>query len=202
METKVSQPCVKFGIFSFKSEKSEFYPVSSLIKKSFCFHHFNLFVSFQEESPTEDLDWVESCKKRQKVVQNAADLPEKSGLVEKRQKQVEILKNEGISLIERNLPWQAIGRWDEALEIKVPGKSAKNCDHEKLLEMKAQALNSLHEWEPAIEAAKLTLKIDPDWFCAHQTLGRSYLGCGQLQEAVNVRTNFFPKKILGILICC
>ena len=88
--------------------------------------------------------------------------------------------------MERDCPWQAIGRWDEALNVKLPsGSSPKDFGHEKLLDMKAQALISLHEWEPAIGSSLSALKIEPNWWCAHQTLGRAYLGYGQLQEAVN-----------------
>ena len=70
-------------------------------------------------------------------------------------KNLKFFKEEGISLAERECFWQAIGRWDEALEIKVPEKSAIELEHEKILEMKAQVLSTLHEWELAIGAKYL-----------------------------------------------
>ena len=72
-------------------------------------------------------------------------------------KNLKFFKEEGISLAERECFWQAIGRWDEALEIKVPEKSAIELEHEKILEMKAQVLSTLHEWELAIGAKYLDL---------------------------------------------
>ena len=101
-------------------------------------------------------------------------------------KQLKFLKEEGISLAERECFWQAIGRWEEALEIKVPEKSAIELEHEKIFDMKAQVFITLHEWEPAIEAAKSAIKIEPKWWSAYQTLGRAHLGFGQLQDAVFV----------------
>ena len=106
-------------------------------------------------------------------------------------KNLKFFKEEGIALAERECFWQAIGRWDEALEIKVPEKSAIELEHEKILEMKAQVLSTLHEWELAIEAAKSAVKIEPKWWSAYQTLGRAHLGFGQIQEAVIVSFFFF-----------
>ena len=109
-------------------------------------------------------------------------------------KQLKFLKEEGISLAERDCLWQAIGRWDEALEIKVYEKSAIELEHEKILDMKAQVLITLHEWEPAIEAAKSAIKIEPKWWSAYQTLGRAHLGFGQLQDAVFVSFRYFGRN--------
>ena len=78
---------------------------------------------------------------------------------------------------------QAIGRWDEALKIQqqnIPPEKTSKVYHE----MKSQAFIQLHEWEPAIESAKFALKSDPNWHSAHQTLGRAYLGVGNVLEAV------------------
>lgn len=97
---------------------------------------------------------------------------------------LQFLKNEGISLIERDCPWQAIGRWDEALTLKIKDQTPKDLQHDKILDMKSQALISLHEWEPAIEASQEAIKIDPLWYCSYQTLGRAYLGFGQLENSV------------------
>ena len=60
--------------------------------------------------------------------------------------------------------------------------------------MKAQVLITLHEWEPAIEAAKRAIKIEPKWWSAYQTLGRAHLGFGQLQDAVFVSFRYFGRN--------
>ncbi len=128
------------------------------------------------------LDWVEQ-KKRQKLEHEKEEVKTLS-VNEKSLRRIEFLKQDGIGLAERDCPWQAIGRWDEALEIPVEGKSDKDLGHERLLDMKAQCLIQLHEWEPAIESAQASVKIDPLWWPGLQTLGRAYLGYGKLQEAV------------------
>ena len=94
------------------------------------------------------------------------------------------LKEEGIRLAEQDSNWQAIGRWDQALELVIPGKGPQDLEHDKLWEMKAQSFITLHEWESAIVASTTALKLSPNWWCAYQTLGRAYLGFGQLKEAV------------------
>ena len=51
--------------------------------------------------------------------------------------------------------------------------------------MLSQCLIQLHEWEPAIDAAFLAVKnSDGRWHPAFQTLGRGYLGRGDVIEAV------------------
>ena len=40
-----------------------------------------------------------------------------------------------------------------------------------MFEMKAQALVALHEWLPAISAAREAVRIKPNWYIGHQTLG-------------------------------
>ena len=42
---------------------------------------------------------------------------------------------------------------------------------ETVFEMKSQALMSLHEWIPAIHSAEQAVKLRPNWYVAHQTLG-------------------------------
>ena len=85
------------------------------------------------------------------------------------------LKAEGIQLVEGEKPWQAIYNFDHALEIRPEDVG--------VLDMKAQALMSLHEWDPAIETCLKVLKLQPNWADAYQTLGRAYLGCGKVPEA-------------------
>ena len=119
-----------------------------------------------------DYDWCVAFKKR-KLSHN----------LETNEQRLTRLKDEGIKLAEHEEFWQAIGRWDDALNIikenMLPG------DTEQIYhEMKAQAFIQLHEWEPAIEAAELAIRIDPKWYSAHQTLGRAHLGIGNVLNAV------------------
>ncbi len=70
------------------------------------------------------------------------------------------------------------------MDIRIYGETPQSLEHEKVYDMKAQACIQLHEWEPAIESALKALQIRPNWWCAHQTLGRAYLGFGHLEAAV------------------
>jgi len=118
-------------------------------------------------------NWVENYKKRK--LDNKLENSEQNILR---------LKNEGIALAENEEYWQAIGRWDEALQI-IHSTIPTPLDETKFFhEMKSQAFMQLHEWEPAIESSKLALKIDPNWYSAHQTLGRAFLGKGDVKEGV------------------
>lgn len=41
-----------------------------------------------------------------------------------------------------------------------------------------QVLLELHELFPAIQAAEKAVSLNPQWFVAHQTLGRAQMGFG------------------------
>ena len=119
-----------------------------------------------------DYDWCVAFKKR-KLSHN----------LETNEQRLTRLKDEGIKLAEHEEFWQAIGRWDDALHIikeKMPPGDTEQVYHE----MKAQAFIQLHEWEPAIEAAELAIRMDPKWYSAQQTLGRAHLGIGNVLNAV------------------
>ena len=49
--------------------------------------------------------------------------------------------------------------------------------------MRAQALIQVHEWDPAVESASSSVKSNPVWWEAHQTLGRALIGRGSVKEA-------------------
>ncbi|TRY74438.1 hypothetical protein TCAL_01305 [Tigriopus californicus] len=85
------------------------------------------------------------------------------------------LRAEGIFLAEQGRFWQAIHLWNQALDI-LP-------QDVRLLEMKAQALIQVHEWEPAIEIGRKVTQIDPLWWEGYQTWGRALVGGGRVPEA-------------------
>ena len=128
-----------------------------------------------EKIASQDLNTYATCTtlKKRRLDQSLETVEEK----------VLRLKKEGITLAENEDYWQAIGRWDEALQIL--GKNNELNDTAKLHhEMKSQALMQLHEWEPAIHSAEHAIQIDSTWHPAHQTLGRAYLGIGNVPKAV------------------
>lgn len=118
-------------------------------------------------------DWCANLKKRKldETTETSAE-------------QVNRLKNEGIKLAENQEYWQAIGRWDMALQLIEKNLTSTGYIAKVYHEMKSQALIQLHEWEPAIEEAEKAIKVDPKWYSAHQTLGRAHLGVGNVLEAV------------------
>ncbi|KAM7449166.1 Tetratricopeptide repeat protein 33 [Porites harrisoni] len=86
------------------------------------------------------------------------------------------LQDEGVALAEQQRYWEAISRWNEAISL-----TPKN---EKLYEMKSQVLLELHELFPAIQAAEKAVSLNPQWFVAHQTLGRAQMGFGDPEMGV------------------
>lgn len=70
---------------------------------------------------------------------------------------------------------RALGKWEEALLID---------PHNGVLhELRAQVLMEMGEYEPALDAAKQSVELAPDWSDAHFTLGRVYFNLGSLEEA-------------------
>ncbi|XP_033096797.1 tetratricopeptide repeat protein 33-like [Anneissia japonica] len=82
------------------------------------------------------------------------------------------LIQEGNTLAEAERYWEAINKWNEALQLTP--------HDETLYEMKAQVLMILHEHWPAIKSAENAVKISPTWWQAYQTLGRAQLGQGEI----------------------
>ena len=112
----------------------------------------------------DDFDWISVAKKRR-----VEALEDNKTLYNR-------LKREGVTLAEEGKYWQAINRWDNALALDPREPS--------VFEMKAQALIALHEWLPAISAAGEAVRIQPNWFIGHQTLGRAQMGLGEVDLAV------------------
>lgn len=160
--------------FGWKKKTPHLQKTNSRVHSSSTFTDSKDISDKSDDSETEDTnhDWLKTYKKRK--------LNEK---VENIEQKIIRLKNEGIKFAENEEYWQAIGRWDDALKI-LQNINLKDITQKIYHEMKSQAFIQLHEWEPAIESAKLALKYDPNWYSAHQTLGRAYLGVGNVLEAV------------------
>ncbi|XP_038048673.1 tetratricopeptide repeat protein 33-like [Patiria miniata] len=131
--------------------------------------------TFQEVTGQQDPDGVESdvslshwgqVAKQRKVI-----------LLEDAKTKSKRLKDEGSILAEAERYWEAITKWDEALQLTP--------DSENILDMKAQALLILHEVFPAVQTAVSAVKLNPRWWAAHQTLGRAQLGLGEIKMAVS-----------------
>lgn len=111
-----------------------------------------------------DVDWLHVTKRRRETLQE--DCAAKS----KR------LKEEGAFFSENGRYWEAIGRWDEAIQL-TPDCAA-------LYEMKAQVLMILNEVFRAVQAAEVAVRLKPRWWEAWQTLGRAQLSLGEVTLAV------------------
>ncbi|CAG2186973.1 unnamed protein product [Mytilus edulis] len=81
------------------------------------------------------------------------------------------LKNEGSLLAESERYWEAIKKWDEAIQFTP--------EDETIYEMKAQVLLALCEVFPALAMAEKVVKLKPTWWTGYQTLGRAQLGLGK-----------------------
>ena len=118
----------------------------------------------EEEDVDPDFDWIAQAKR-----QKFEALEDNKALFVR-------LKQEGVTLAEDEKFWQAIDRWDNALVI--------NAEDATVFEMKAQALINLHEWIVAIKAAEKSVELRPNWWVAHQTLGRAQMGIGEVRLAL------------------
>jgi len=116
-----------------------------------------------EEVEDPDFDWVALTKKK------------KVDALEDGKARFERLKVEGSCLAEEGRFWEALGRWQEALELQP--------DNARVWEMRAQALVALHEWDGAVEAGEKATAFENTWWVGYQTLGRAHLGLGHLEAA-------------------
>ncbi|XP_043925692.1 tetratricopeptide repeat protein 33 [Protopterus annectens] len=112
----------------------------------------------------DEVDWLHACKRRKEIL--LEDCADKS----KR------LKDEGSLLAESGRHQEAVGRWDEAIQL-TPEDAA-------LYEMKAQVLMLLNEAFLAVQAAEMAVQRSPRWWMARQTLGRAQLGIGEVMLAL------------------
>ncbi|KAM9307294.1 tetratricopeptide repeat protein 33 [Pholidichthys leucotaenia] len=115
-------------------------------------------------SQEEDVNWLHAIKRRRVIL--LEDCAAKS----KR------LKDEGALLAEQGRHWEAIKKWDEAIQLTP--------DNPLLYEMKSQVLTILHEVFPAVKAAEMAVKFRPLWWEGWQTLGRAQLNLGEVDMAI------------------
>ncbi|KAM6984657.1 tetratricopeptide repeat protein 33 [Aplochiton taeniatus] len=111
-----------------------------------------------------EVDWMHAIKRRREVL--LEDCATKS----KR------LKDEGSLLAEEGRHWEAVKKWDEAIQLTP--------DDPLLYEMKSQVLTLLQEVFPAVQAAEMVVKLRPLWWEGWQTLGRAQLSLGELDLAL------------------
>ncbi|XP_051951255.1 tetratricopeptide repeat protein 33 [Xyrauchen texanus] len=112
----------------------------------------------------EGVDWLHVIKRRREVL--LEDCAAKS----KR------LKDEGTLFAEQGRNWEALKRWDEALQLTP--------DDAVLYEMKSQVLITLQEVLLAVQSAEMATRLRPLWWEAWQTLGRAQLSLGEVELAV------------------
>ncbi|XP_017263456.1 tetratricopeptide repeat protein 33 [Kryptolebias marmoratus] len=112
----------------------------------------------------EEVDWLHAIKRRREVL--LQDCAANSSR----------LKDEGAQLAEQGRHWEAIKKWDEAIQLTP--------DNSQLYEMKSQVLTILHEVFPAVKAAEMAVKFQPLWWEGWQTLGRAQLNLGEVDLAV------------------
>ncbi|XP_068609192.1 tetratricopeptide repeat protein 33 [Brachionichthys hirsutus] len=112
----------------------------------------------------EEVDWLQSIKRRREILQE--DCAAKSRR----------LREEGEQLAERGRHWEAIKKWDEAVQLTP--------DNPDLYEMKSQVLTILQEVFPAVKEAEMAVKLRPLWWVGWQTLGRAQLNLGEVDLAV------------------
>uniref|UniRef100_UPI00398EE4A0 tetratricopeptide repeat protein 33 n=1 Tax=Pristiophorus japonicus TaxID=55135 RepID=UPI00398EE4A0 len=111
-----------------------------------------------------DVDWLHITKRQREVLLEDCTVKSKR------------LKEEGVLLSENGRYWEAIGRWDEAIQLKP--------DCAALYEMKAQVLMIVNEVFQAVQAAETAVRLNALSWEALQTLGRAQLSLGEVTLAL------------------
>ncbi|CAL1533498.1 unnamed protein product [Lymnaea stagnalis] len=117
-----------------------------------------------DKTAHDDIDWLTSTPKKRFI--SLEDAVGKS----------DRLKAEGAMLAEADRYWEAIKKWDEAIQLTPY--------NEKIFEMKAQALMAVGEVFPAMQMAEKTVVMAPTWWVGHQTLGRALANIGEVRLAL------------------
>ena len=86
------------------------------------------------------------------------------------------LQKEGEVLAEAERFWEAINKWDGALQL-TPQKAT-------LHELKAQGYMQLNEPFPAVASAQKAVECDPTWYIGYVTKGRAQLNIGEVKLAI------------------
>lgn len=118
----------------------------------------------ENADPPEGVDWLSGYKRRRNLL--LEDCAQKSRR----------LRQEGTTLAELDRCWEALKKFDEALQL-TPGDV-------EIHEMRAQVLMLLREDFAAVQEAEQVVKLEPSWWVAHQTLGRAQLQLGEIQMAL------------------
>lgn len=118
----------------------------------------------ESADPPEGVDWLSGYKRRRNLL--LEDCAQKSRR----------LKQEGTTLAELERFWEALKKFDEAIQL-TPEDVA-------LHEMKAQVLMLLREDFAAVQVAEQAVRLNPTWWVAWQTLGRARLALGEIRMAL------------------
>ncbi|KAM7286725.1 tetratricopeptide repeat protein 33 [Ixodes scapularis] len=118
----------------------------------------------ENAEPPDGVDWLSGYKRRRNLL--LEDCAEKSRR----------LKREASTLAELDRNWEALKKFDEAIQL-TPEDVA-------IHEMKAQVLMLLREDFQAVQTAEQAVKLDPSWWVGHQTLGRARLALGEIRMAL------------------
>ena len=122
--------------------------------------------AFDEDDNSNELDSEDELPNVAKVARPALEDPDT---------RFRRLRSEGIQLAESERYWQAIKQFDQALELRPRDP--------QVLDMKAQSLIQLHEWDLAIDLSEKAVSEKPLWWEARQTLGRALIGVGRVKDA-------------------
>ncbi|CAN8004344.1 unnamed protein product [Ixodes hexagonus] len=125
---------------------------------------FETSAADENAEPPDGVDWLSGYKRRRNLL--LEDCAEKSRR----------LKREASTLAELERYWEALKKFDEAIQLTPADVS--------IHEMKAQVLMLVREDFQAVQAAEQAVKLDPSWWVAHQTLGRARLALGEICMAL------------------
>ncbi|KAI5089381.1 tetratricopeptide repeat protein 33 isoform X2 [Silurus meridionalis] len=121
-------------------------------------------VKVEDHVELEEVDWLHAIKRRREILLDDCTTKSKR------------LKDEGEQLAEQSRHWEAVRKWDEAIQL-TPEEAV-------LYEMKSQVLTILQEVFPAVQSAEMAVKLRPTWWEAWQTLGRAQLNLGEIELAI------------------
>ncbi|TSO37128.1 F-BAR domain only protein 2 [Bagarius yarrelli] len=117
----------------------------------------------EEDAEPDGVDDVHSVKRRRDILQEECAAKSKR------------LKDEGALMANHSRHWEAVKKWEEAIHLTPEDAS--------LHEMKSQVLSILQEDFPAVQAAEMSVKLQPMWWEGWQTLGRAQLNLGEVELA-------------------